>query len=126
MIRLKEWRQKRGLSLRTLADISGVHYISLVRIEGGVLDPRLSTLLKLSAALQIEISDLIETKQNQTSERRRTMVKRHGKCPQEGCSGVMLNRTNTAPFQMLGHENIRGVRKLRLRCSVCGHRAVED
>jgi transcriptional regulator with XRE-family HTH domain len=59
MVRLKEWRERRGLSLRKLAKMSGVHYVSLVRIEGGRLDPRLSTLLKLCEALHINLVQLV-------------------------------------------------------------------
>ena len=57
--RLKEWRQKRGLSLRKLGKLSGVHYISLVKLEAERLDPRLSTLLKLCHALGISLSQLV-------------------------------------------------------------------
>lgn len=59
MIRLKEWRERRGLSLRKLGQLSGVHYVSLVRIEGNRLDPRLSTLLKLCDALHITLVQLV-------------------------------------------------------------------
>jgi len=59
MVRLKEWRERRRLSLRKLAMLSGVHYVSLVRIEAGRLDPRLSTLLKLCDALHINLVQLI-------------------------------------------------------------------
>lgn len=59
MVRLKEWRARRGLSLRKLAKMSGVHYVSLVRIEAGRLDPRLSTLLKLCDALHITLVQLV-------------------------------------------------------------------
>jgi transcriptional regulator with XRE-family HTH domain len=58
--RLKEWRDKRGLSVRRLAERSGVHYVSIVRMENGKLDPQLSTALKLSAALGISLSQLVE------------------------------------------------------------------
>jgi transcriptional regulator with XRE-family HTH domain len=59
MIRLKEWRERRGLSLRKLGELSGVHYVSLIRIEAGRLDPRLSTLLKLCDALHITLGQLV-------------------------------------------------------------------
>jgi transcriptional regulator with XRE-family HTH domain len=59
MTRLKEWREQRGLTVRGLAAISGVHYVSLVRIEMGRLDPRLSTLQKLCAALGVSLSELV-------------------------------------------------------------------
>lgn len=56
---LKEWRERRGLTVRRLGEISGVHYVSIVRIETGQLDPRLSTLLKLCQALHITLNQLI-------------------------------------------------------------------
>jgi transcriptional regulator with XRE-family HTH domain len=58
-IRLREWRNKRGLSLRKLGDLSGVHYVSLVKLEGGKLDPQLSTLMKLCKALRITMNQLV-------------------------------------------------------------------
>lgn len=62
MIRLKEWRERRGLSQRALAKRSGIHHISLAKIEGGIIDdPRLSTLLKLCKALEINIAELVGT-----------------------------------------------------------------
>lgn len=69
MIRLKEWRERRGLSLRKLGKLSGVHYVSLVRIEAGRLDPRLSTLLKLCNALHITLGQLVERTGSKKGER---------------------------------------------------------
>ena len=57
--RLREWREKRGLTLRKLGDLSGVHYVSLVKMEAGRLDPQLSTLLKLCQALKLSLSQLV-------------------------------------------------------------------
>jgi transcriptional regulator with XRE-family HTH domain len=57
--RLKEWRERRGLSLRKLGDLSGVHYVSLAKLEAGQLDPQLSTLLKLCRALHITLNQLV-------------------------------------------------------------------
>ena len=57
--RLKEWRRRRKLSLRRLGELSGVHYVSLAKMEAGKLDPRLSTLLKLCKALEIMLDDLV-------------------------------------------------------------------
>jgi len=56
---LRKWREKRGLSLRKLGELSGVHYISLVKLEAGRLDPRLSTVLKLCQALRVSLSQLV-------------------------------------------------------------------
>jgi transcriptional regulator with XRE-family HTH domain len=57
--RLREWRETRGLSLRKLGGLSGVHYVSLVKLEAGRLDPQLSTLLKLCQALRVSLSQLV-------------------------------------------------------------------
>jgi transcriptional regulator with XRE-family HTH domain len=57
--RLREWREKRGLSLRKLGELSGVHYVSLVKMEAGRLDPQLSTLLKLCRSLSITLNQLV-------------------------------------------------------------------
>jgi transcriptional regulator with XRE-family HTH domain len=57
--RLKEWRERRGLSLRKLGELSGVHFVSLFKLEAGQLDPQLSTLLKLCKALHITLNQLV-------------------------------------------------------------------
>ena len=57
--RLKEWREKRGLTVRKLGELSGVHYVSVVKMETGRLDPQLSTLLKLCEALHITLNQLV-------------------------------------------------------------------
>ena len=56
---LKYIRKQRGLSLRTLAVLAGVHYTSLVRLEAGRYDPRLSTLRKIATALEVRVQDLL-------------------------------------------------------------------
>lgn len=53
-------REGQGLSLRTLAVMAGVHYTSLVRLEAGRYDPRLSTLRKIAAALGVGMQDLLK------------------------------------------------------------------
>ncbi len=56
---LKCIREQQGLSLRTLAVMAGVHYTSLVRLEAGRYDPRVSTLRKIAEALGVEVQDLL-------------------------------------------------------------------
>jgi transcriptional regulator with XRE-family HTH domain len=57
--RLREWRKRRGLTLRGLGELSGVHYVTLARLEAGRFDPQLSTILKLCKALRITPNQLI-------------------------------------------------------------------
>jgi transcriptional regulator with XRE-family HTH domain len=58
-LRLRDLRDARGLSLRALGRASGVHYVTLVRIEGGTMSPTLATLAKLAQALGVPVRDLI-------------------------------------------------------------------
>jgi transcriptional regulator with XRE-family HTH domain len=60
MTTLKFLREQQGLSLRTLAVMAGVHYTSLVRLEAGRYDPRLSTLRKIAEALGVGLQDLLK------------------------------------------------------------------
>jgi predicted transcriptional regulator len=41
------------MTVRKLGELSGVHYVSVVKMEAGRLDPQLSTMLKLCSALDI-------------------------------------------------------------------------
>ena len=59
MNRLRELRERKGLSLRRLGAKAGVHYVSLVRLEAGKFDPRLSTLRKLAEALEVTVCELM-------------------------------------------------------------------
>jgi len=45
--------------LRKLGELSGVHFVSLAKIEAGHSDPQLSTLLKLCKALHITLNQLV-------------------------------------------------------------------
>jgi transcriptional regulator with XRE-family HTH domain len=64
MEQLRKLRLERGLSLRTLGVMAGIHAVSLVRLESGKNDPRLSTLRKLAQALEVSVCDLIDPPQN--------------------------------------------------------------
>jgi len=59
MLRLREYRKKRGLTLRELAKRSRVHFVNLARIESGQLDPRLSTVVKIANALRVSMTDFV-------------------------------------------------------------------
>lgn len=60
MLRLRALREEQGLSLRKLAERSGVHYMNLFKIENGDVDPQLSTLMKLCNALGVPLNDLVK------------------------------------------------------------------
>jgi transcriptional regulator with XRE-family HTH domain len=57
LIRLREWRDRRGETLHSLAKESGVHFVTIHRIEQGHLSPTVATLEKLAAGLEISVRD---------------------------------------------------------------------
>ena len=59
MLRLREIREGKGVSLRALKKASGVAVSSLARFEAGQGDPQLSTLRKLAKALNVTVAELI-------------------------------------------------------------------
>ena len=59
MLRLREIRERKGVSLRALKKMSGVAVSSLARFEAGQGDPQLSTLRKIAKALNVTVAKLI-------------------------------------------------------------------
>ncbi len=59
MLRLREIREGKGVSLRALKKRSGVAVSSLARYEAGQGDPQLSTLRKIAKALDVTVAALI-------------------------------------------------------------------
>jgi transcriptional regulator with XRE-family HTH domain len=59
--RLRELRAKRGLSIRALAEQSGLNVNTLSLIENGKTSPSVSTLQQVAAALQAPITAFFET-----------------------------------------------------------------
>ena len=60
MLRIRQLRERKGVSLRELARLSGVGAATLSRIESGEANPRLSTLLRLADVLDVSVTDLFE------------------------------------------------------------------
>ena len=56
---LKELREARGLSQQQLAKLSGVPRPTWANLESGAANPTLSVLLKVSAALQVSLEELL-------------------------------------------------------------------
>jgi transcriptional regulator with XRE-family HTH domain len=56
--RLKVIRNEKRLSRRTLATLSGVHDLTILRLEMHNTNPALSTVQKLAAALEVPIAEL--------------------------------------------------------------------
>ncbi len=58
--RLKEARNKRGLSLEAVANLSGVSRSMVSQVERGESSPTISTLWNLTQALQVDFAGLLE------------------------------------------------------------------
>ncbi len=57
-MRIRALRSKRGWRQRDLADKSGIHDVTISRIESGQGDVTLATLTKLAAALDVPLATL--------------------------------------------------------------------
>ncbi len=59
-VRIKELRTKQSISQQELAGTCGFEKANMSRIENGGTNPTILTLLKISAALKINLSDLMD------------------------------------------------------------------
>jgi transcriptional regulator with XRE-family HTH domain len=57
--RVRRLRRSRGLSQIVLAELAGVHYNTLKRIESGDANPSIGVLLKLADTLGITVVQLL-------------------------------------------------------------------
>jgi len=64
--RLREFRHERGLSIRVLAETSGLNFNTLSLIENGKTSPSVSTLQQLAQALRIPVAAFFATNQPPT------------------------------------------------------------
>ena len=55
---LRQWRERRGYSVRELAKRAGVGFVTVSRIENGHLSPTVNMLEKLARALRVHISQM--------------------------------------------------------------------
>jgi transcriptional regulator with XRE-family HTH domain len=57
---VKTLRARRGLSQSQVSKLSGIHHTEISRIERGLRDPRMSTLIRLARALKTAPSRLLD------------------------------------------------------------------
>jgi transcriptional regulator with XRE-family HTH domain len=60
-ILLRHWRERRGYSVRTLAEHAKVGFSTVTKIENGHMSPTVETLERLAKALGIRVRDLFPT-----------------------------------------------------------------
>ena len=75
---LRNLRTKKGLSIRTLAEVSGLNANTLSLIENGKTSPSVSTLQQIASALEVPITAFFETDATKNS----ISYQKAGHCPQ--------------------------------------------
>ena len=58
--RLRELRDDRGESQRSLAELTGITYAYISEMERGLKVPSLTTIIRLAHALKYEVTDLVD------------------------------------------------------------------
>jgi len=59
-MRVKEWRERRGLTQEQLANKARISRGYLARLETARQDPKLSTLEKIANALRVDLAKLLK------------------------------------------------------------------
>jgi len=59
-VRLRQARERLGLTQEDVAGRSGVHATEVSRIEAGKRDPKVSTLLRLARAVEVPAGQLLD------------------------------------------------------------------
>lgn len=58
--KIKELREARGLTLRELEALANIENSNIARLESGAVNPRFTTLYKLSQGLGIKLTELVD------------------------------------------------------------------
>jgi transcriptional regulator with XRE-family HTH domain len=81
-LRLKEWREKRGLTQWELAERSGVGYATIARLEVSPGNPTLGVIYRLAEALDMDPRNLLSDPEKRPfkgrKSSRKTKQKRRG------------------------------------------------
>jgi transcriptional regulator with XRE-family HTH domain len=68
-VRLREWRQRRGETIYSLAEKARIHFTSVVRIEQAQMSPTVEMLEKLAKALGIHVRDFFPPQRQRRAKR---------------------------------------------------------
>lgn len=115
---LKEWREERNLSLRALAERSGVHFTSISEIEQGGRRPHAQTTAKLARALGVgrfQIEEFFDREREVLPERELGLL------ASPPASSVSLNEPE-APYLYIHEYMLRLLRDMTVYLVRAGHR----
>ena len=68
---LRHWREKRGYSVRELAKLARVGFVTVSRIENDRMSPTVAMLEKLARAMEIDVRDFFPPPRRSKPKRRR-------------------------------------------------------
>ena len=68
---LRHWRDKRAYSVRRLAKLAGVGFVTVSRIENGRISPTVAMLEKLAKALEVDVRDFFPVRSRRSKPTRR-------------------------------------------------------
>ena len=68
---LRQWREKRGYSVRELARRAKVGFVTVSRIENGHISPTVAMLEKLAKALEIDVREFFPVSKRSKPKQRR-------------------------------------------------------
>ena len=68
---LRQWREKRGYSVRELARRARVGFVTVSRIENGHISPTVAMLEKLAKALEIDVREFFPVSKRSKPKQRR-------------------------------------------------------
>lgn len=84
--RVRALRERRGLSMRALAELCELSPNAISLIERGITSPNVSTLHRLAGALQVHITEFFESRQDST----RLVLSRAGERPASAHEQTLL------------------------------------
>lgn len=70
-LRVREWREQRGITYRELAERAGIALSTLYRIESGAASPTVVMLEKLGRALGVDVVDFFPPRRRRIKKARR-------------------------------------------------------
>jgi transcriptional regulator with XRE-family HTH domain len=121
MDQLAELRERRALTLRELAEMSGVAADTINQIELGHRKPRPSTLRKLARALVVNVEELMPPKKAKPRARRGRLRKSQYSTwftmPSSGKTSKTI-RLSREPLRAVAHKATRWSTKTR-SCTTC-------
>jgi transcriptional regulator with XRE-family HTH domain len=111
-LRVREARQRRGMTGRQVAELAGVTSAFISQIERGQATPSISTLLRLTRALEITIGDLFDVEEPSAG----TVLKRQDwvQISYDASEDVILTsdsrkRLNVVWSRLPPHESVRDI-----------------